>query len=221
MKSVNLLEFRLAKKVDDELSDTIYYECQFCNKIVSLDEDSRRMCEKVSGGSFFCPFCIRHGFSSKSNRDVFMLSFRGVIGYYYYAYYCHSNKNHMYLSQIRDLIETHAWTGLENPVFSYDPETFMWFVDFSRVGQGKRKLSLDDVLLTTEVILKCFGMDDLCGSSDFGGCFTKAIEEFYSNRHRPLHQKQLIPTLNGIGDLNDDETECIRHFTYNNLILRS
>ena len=155
MKSLNLLEFRLSKKVDDELSETICYECQFCNKIVSLDESFRQMCERISGDSFFCPFCIRHGFSARSNRDVLMLSFRGVIGYYYCAYYCYSNEMHMYLSQIRNLIETHAATGLENPVFSYDPDTFMWFVDFSRVGKGKRKVSLDDVILTVEAILGC------------------------------------------------------------------
>jgi hypothetical protein len=128
----------------------------------------------------------------------------------------------MYLSQIRDLIEIHAATGLENPVFSYDPDTFMWFVDFSKVGKGKRKLSLDDVLLTTETILECLNARlDPQSLENLMGRFKKAIVKFYKNRHRPIHQKQLIPTLKGIGNLKDEEIEWTRHFTYKNLILRS
>ena len=222
MKSTNLIKFSLTKKVG-ELSDTISYECQFCNKIVTLDEEYRRMCERISDNSFFCPFCIRHGFLSRSNCDVLMLSFRGLIGYYYHAYYCHdTQENRMYLSEIRDLIEIHATTGLENPVFSYDPDTFMWFVDFSKVGR-KKKLSLDDILLTVESILDCFEQNTHFESQDFRDQFTKSIKKFYTNRCRPPHQKQLIPTLKGIGDpkLTDEELEWIRYITSKDLLLRS
>ena len=199
MKPVNLLEFRLSKKVDDELSDTICYECQFCNKIIFLDENAHRMSDRLSGDSFFCSFCIRHGFSTKSNRDV-----------------------HMYISQIRDLIEVQAITGLDNPVFSYDPDTFMWFVDFTKVGRGKKKLSLEDVTTTIDSILDSLEVDIHITESDIlKDRFVESTKKFYSNRYRPINQKQLIPTLKDIAKLTKDEMAYTRNFTPDDLLLRS
>jgi hypothetical protein len=220
MKTTNLLKFRLTKKTDEELSDTICHECQFCGKLVHLDNTSHKMCERFSGDAFFCPFCIRHGFFAKSNRDVLMLSFRGIIGYYYCAYYCYDNK--IYLSQIRDLIENHSFTGLKNPVFSYDPETFMWFVDFSKVGQGKKKISLENILITIDSILDSLDIDvHLSDAEIIRNRFMNAVERFYTHRYRPKNQKQLIPSVKGTTNkLDEVDLNWTKRFTLKNLLIR-
>ena len=221
MKPTKLIEFRISKKNDGELSDTICYECQFCNKIVLLDDDTHRMCECITGKHyFFCHFCIRHGFTN--DPYILMLSFRGIIGHYYYNHYL---KNRMYLSQIHDMIEMHKITGLMNPVFSYDSETYMWFVDFSKVGLGKNQLILDDVLSTMEPILECFELDDYLGSNfdpkDIIDQLMEAANKFYTDRYLPPFQKQIIPTIQGIGDPKptDEEIELAQKFIAENLLL--
>jgi hypothetical protein len=84
-----------------------------------------------------------------------MLSLRSLIGYYYIQYY---QSKKMYLSELEDYIATHQRIGLLNPVFDYDPETFVWFIDFSRIGSSKRKIKVEEVLKTVVNMLACFNL---------------------------------------------------------------
>ena len=197
-----ILEVKLVpvkKNPDDkELADKIYYECMFCGKKVGLYPYQRGLCEKLSGPDFYCSFCLRNNFHTKNKHNILILSFRAVIGYYYTTFYVNARK--MYYSEIEDYINCHVKVGLENPVFSYDPETMLWFVDFSKIGKGNKKITINDVLKTIVNILACFNLNDNLGnnkSSVFFEKYKESIEKFYASRWRPEGKKALIPTLQG------------------------
>ena len=125
----------------------------------------------------------------------------------------------MYYAEIMEYVNTHAQVGLQNPVFYYDPETFIWFVDFSRVGRGKGKIRYEDVLKTLSNILVCFNLPLHMSNVRMAEVYEKyreAIDRFYSQRSRPFGKKLLVPTLAGCGiyenhqNFNVDDT---RNFT--------
>jgi hypothetical protein len=114
----------------------------------------------------------------------------------------------LWVNQIQQYVDKHERVGLKNPVFSYDPDTYLWFVDFTRVGKDSRKAPCDEVLNTAKTMLYCFGLDKVYGKSAFSGTwekFEKAIQLFYTHRQRPKGRRLLIPTLRGsIGYLEKD-----------------
>lgn len=209
-----------------ELSDQSLCTCCFCEKSTMLSFVSRRMCEKLSkGGQFFCQFCLRHGHNQKNARNTLILSFRSVIGHYYLTHYRKQGKiaKTMYLSQIEDFIKAHAEAGLTNPVFSYDPESYLWFVDFEKVGTGNRRQPIDGVKKTLISILACFNVVDNCPGLRMTALYKKyeeAIEIFYSQRNRPPDKKILSPTLIGCGVVETKECpyEKTREFSSADLI---
>ena len=162
---INILDVNLVpiekKSENGELADKIYYECMFCGKRVGLLPQQRNLCEKLSGEDFYCTFCLRNNFYNKNNKNILILSFRAIIGYYYHTFYLNTRK--MYYSQINDFITTHAEIGLNNPVFYYDWETMLWFIDFSKIGRGNKKIKIGDILQTLKDILICFNLDDNLG----------------------------------------------------------
>ena len=215
---VNLVPIE-KKPENGELAEKIYYECMFCGKRVGLLLHQRSLCEKLSGSEFYCVFCLRNGFYTKNNRHVLMLSFRSIFGYYYYWSYLNTQK--MYYSQIEDYINDHIKIGLENPVFSYDTESMFWFIDFSKVGRGNKKIKLQDVLKTVTDIITCLNLDGNLGQGKSDIIFDKfkeAIEKFYSARWRPKNKPALIPTLQGnmFTKTNFDET---RSFNQDKMML--
>ena len=222
---LNILDVNLVpvekKPENGELADKIYYECMFCGKRVGLYPEQRYICEKLSGEDFYCVFCLRNNFYTKNNRNILVLSFRAIVGYYYYNFYINNRK--MYFSQIEDYISMHVKAGLKNPIFYYDPETMLWFIDFSKVGRGSKKLKTGEVLKTIVSILACFNLDDNMSNNKSPVLFERykeAIEKFYTSRWRPEGKRILIPTLQGCENLFTKPSvfEDTRHFTHKRLV---
>jgi hypothetical protein len=212
------------KTTGNGLADCSFLECNSCGKLVTKSEDVRNLCSVLSGEqSFYCSFCLRHGLNTRNRRHVLPISFRSIIGFYYYAFYCNEdNHQKIWLSEIKDYLKIHEEVGLLNPVFNYDPETYLWFVDFSKVGHGNKKLELNDVLNTTTDILACFNLyhyvqGDL---NRFYSKYREGIERFYSQRSRPENRPELIPTLVNVKPQVRFDLEITRNFLPQKLISR-
>lgn len=196
----------LPKELDlptGELADKTFQSCNLCERQVGLYTAARRMAERLSGSSdsFYCPFCLRNRFNTKAGKDLLILSFKGIIGFYYEVLY--RNKGDLCYSQIKDYIQSHREAGLENPVFFYDDQSFNWFIDFSRIGRGNKKVRLSEVLQTVVSILSCFNMAQVVPGANLAKMFEKyqeAISKFCAHRYRPEGRRLLIPTLSGCAD---------------------
>jgi hypothetical protein len=186
-----------------ELSDKVIRKCCFCEKNCEMTVQ-HRLLEKLSGeDGYYCAFCLRHGFQTRASRDVLILSFRGIIGHFYQQNYLAAHGYHrMWVSEVEDYIEAHRRAGEVNPLFIYDPETLLWFVNFARVGTSKKKVPLEEVLKTVVNILFCFDLTRNAPGVSQSAVFAKykdAIENFYRKRYRPENRRMLIPTLAGCG----------------------
>lgn len=180
-----------------ELSNKIVEKCVFCQKPIVINACNSFVIKKLSGPErTFCPFCLRNGFYTKRNKHILVLSFRSLIASLYYQNYVQNRK--LWLSQIQEYIDAHESVGLKNPLFLYDPETYLWFIDFSRVGVGKKNLPVIEVHRTIVDILTCFNLEHFFGPSCYAEMFPKyrdAIDLFYEKRFRPKRRKMLIPTF--------------------------
>jgi hypothetical protein len=140
-------------------------------------------------------------------------------------HYCSPiGRRRLWLSDIEDMVSAHINVGLENPVFTYDPDTFLWFVDFTKVGQGKKKVALEAVVATISQIATCFDLTNFAskqGMHNLLEAFSRATEKFYTNRYRPDDRKMLIPTFSSIGEPlpKDYCVEEVRAFTAKKLVL--
>ena len=207
-----------------ELSDKVFRKCCFCDKNCESGSLSS-VIDKLSGpGNFYCPFCLRHDFHNRGNRDVLILSFRSIIGYFYLQNYvqAHAGKK-LWLTEIEDYIESHAQAGLVNPLFVYDPDTMLWFVNFSKVGNSKRKVPLAEVLKTVVSILATFNLSESAQGVSMAALYAKykdAIENFYRKRYRPENRRMLIPTLKDCGNVVEPKScslDKMRNFTLDDL----
>jgi hypothetical protein len=164
-----------------------------------MTASSRRFTEKLSGPDrFYCTFCLRHRFNQRDSRHILILSYRGIIGYYYQAFYAMSKKVNMTISEIWDYVNLHAKVGTQNPLFLYDPESFLWFIDFTRVGSSPRKMPIKDVLGSAAEILMSFALHENIKDIKPHKMYLKyeeAILKFYRQRSRPANMRILSPTL--------------------------
>ncbi len=106
----------------------------------------------------------------------------------------------MSLNELTECLELHVKTGLQNPLFRYDADTFCWFVDFSRVGDGKRQVPVESVLKTITHQLACFNMYDNVREASPLKLYQKyqqAVMEFHQHRARANGDKVFVPTLLG------------------------
>ena len=209
-----------------ELSEVVHRHCEFCQKEVEVYNGQRDTFERLSGaGRFFCTFCLRNGLYAKSNRHVLVMSYRSIIGFLYHELYVPPIRK-LYLAELEDMIQEHARVGLSNPCFRYDPETFLWFVDFGRVGQTPRKLRIEDVLRTTIDTLACFNLWETVPGLQlhaFYGKYKEALTSFYAKRYRPEGRKMLIPTFTNcghIGTIKPGILEKTRDFTRKHLVMK-
>jgi hypothetical protein len=207
----------IEENLNGELSERIFYECHFCNKKVGLLADQRKNAERLSGEQFYCNFCLQNSLHTKNNRHTLIMTFRGIIGYYHEILY-HAAKK-LYYSQVQDYIKAHWHTGLSNPLFRYDPDSYLWFVDFSRVGQGKKKIHVSEIHKTVINILACFNLAENIDHIRQSKLFEKykdAIDAFHEKRYRPENKKILCPTLTGCGGQCDNKNiphEELKNFT--------
>lgn len=150
----------------------------------------------------YCAFCLRNKFHTRLRKDVLILSFRGIAGWLYHFKYLSNLSGRMWLSELQDCIDVHQQVGLTNPSFSYDPETMLWFVNFSHIGDGKKQQGIEEVYKTIINILACFNLPINVPELDTSLLFNKyrkSIEEFYQKRQRPKNRYMLIPTFSGCG----------------------
>jgi hypothetical protein len=202
INSQNVTLTPIEQAANGELSEQIHLQCAFCEKTVGLYPSQRKLCEKLSGGNFYCGFCLRHGYNGKASRNILPLSFRAIAGYYYFEKYLYANHRHLWISEIQDYLYWHQVTGLQNPVFSYDPDSMLWFVDFNRVGRGRKKIRIVDVMKTIVNILVCFNLPEHIPAIKMPKLYQKyseAIDKFYTQRYRPEDRRLLVPTLAGCG----------------------
>jgi hypothetical protein len=189
-----------------ELSDVFIRHCSFCCKKCHSNDFNRSICERMSGDdSFYCAFCLRNGFNTKNRKDVLILSFRAIIGWLYYYKYVSVTAGKIWFTELEDSIEIHRRVGLTNPAFFYDPETFLWFVNFARIGSGRKRQPIEDIHKTVINILACFNLSMNVPSLDtteFFAKYRKSIDEFYEKRQRPKNKHMLIPTFSGCGVVN-------------------
>lgn len=187
------------KSQTDTLSDNAIYKCNFCQKNVSLIKEKKHIIEKLSGDGLYCSYCLSNNFQTKISKNTLILSFRAIFGYFYIHF--HKNLNKLYLSEIEDSIKKHLEIGIKNPIFRYDPESLLWFVDFSRVGKGKKRIALKEVINSVEEIITSFQPTcDLIYGYRQDKLFEKykiAIEKFYVERYRPIDKRILMPSLSG------------------------
>ena len=187
-----------------ELSDKVFRKCCFCEKNCEFLDNQSQIVDRLAGpGNFYCSFCLRHDLHTRINRDILILSFRSVIEYFYLLNYLlpHNGKK-LWISQIEDYIESHQKAGISNPLFLYDPDTMLWFINFSKIGTSKRKIPLQEVLKTITSILASFNLTQTTPGISTSAFYTKfkdAIESFYRKRYRPENRRMLIPTLANTG----------------------
>lgn len=207
--------------LEGEFSDTPVYECNFCQKMFPIPSAQQRFYSDFSE-EMYCTFCLRNGFDTKGNRHVLGLSFRSIFGHYYHVFY--KNKRKMWFSEIDDYIHSHIEIGLQNPLFLYDSESYLWFVDFLKVGQGKRKIPVEEVLTTIDNILNCFNLSEKIPGIQMAVLFEKykdAILKFHTQRKRPSDRRLLVPTLTGCGEPHQANPPDTRSFCPKKFILRS
>jgi hypothetical protein len=195
-------------------------KCNFCDKEVAVNPANIRYADRLSGpDKFFCNFCLRNRLNQKDSRHTLLLSFRGIIGYYYYSFY-HFTKPLMYITEIMDYIELHRQAGMQNPLFLYDHDSFMWFIDFTRVGQGRNKLPVEEILKTVTEILLTFSLQECVKDIRPYKLYAKyeeAIFKFYHQRSRPANMRVLSPTLKMTG-AGEYAPEKLARESYNSFV---
>lgn len=180
-------------------SSNVYCRCNFCSKDTIMTSSSRRLTDRLSGpGRFYCAFCLRNKFNQRDSRHTLIMSYRGIIGYYYYAFYMMSKNINMTINEIWDYVNLHIKIGTQNPLFAYDPESFLWFIDFNRVGVAARKMPIKDILCTVAEMLMAFALHENVKDIKPHKMYLKyeeAILKFYHQRTRPVNMRILSPTL--------------------------
>lgn len=175
-------------------------KCSFCGKESILYNETRTQHYLLSNnGKFYCGFCLKNNFNNKSSKNTLILSFRGIIAFYYYFLYrAPVGDPVLYHNDIKDYIALHVKIGNKNPVFLYDQESYCWFIDFNKIGNGNRKIKLKYVLHTVIEILASFNLYRYYPEFDGAELYKKyqeSILEFYKHRSRPVGKPILIPTL--------------------------
>jgi len=200
--------------------------CCFCEK-QSMFTDKMRSISHTMTGKLYCNFCLRNEFYRvRHSRHTLVMSFRGVIAYYYYSFHMAKSCS-MFMSEIESYITQHVRFGTQNPLFRYDPESYLWFVDFSKVGTKNRQVPLNGVLESVVDILASFNLYENvrdCSPAQFFGKYKEAITDFHHHHRRPPNQRILTPTLYGCGIPQETvanraiHANLLRNFTPGHLI---
>lgn len=175
---------------------SVYCYCGFCGVSSTLAKQETDLCKRLGGGTFYCPSCIRHGFHERG-KNVLILDFNKLINQLYADFY---KSRKIWQSQIHDLIKAQVREGRKNPAFFYDPQSQLWFIDFSKVGQSSRKIKLEEILDTMKSILDCLNLTQFYKNIKYDklwGRYEEAVTRFYECRFRPKGKFILSPSLKG------------------------
>ena len=178
----------------DEISDIFFRKCSFCTKLYQINPINFKILERVAGNRPRCPFCLRHNFKLKK-KHILVFSLRPIIAHIYYNHYWLSEKP-VEFSKIRRIISEHEAEGLKNPLLSYDPESYLWFADFSKIGD--KRVSVSEICFSIKSmvdVLKVETFEPDFNSLEFLSKFDQAILKFQKNRFRPKNSRILSPTL--------------------------
>ena len=195
---MNLNEVEIVKienQLGKQLADNFYSTCCFCKKTVNINSDNFYSCSNLSKEKFFCPFCLRNNFNYLE-KDICVFSFKGILAYYYYVFYKKKSTFNLYYSQIKNYIEIHQEVGLNNPVFYYDPQTFLWFINFDKIGKKTHKAPIEEVKKTANNIFDCLEVDRF-----FNSFATNKLRQEFENClisfNKQRNDKITIPLLEG------------------------
>ena len=204
----------------ENFGESTYRNCYFCEKPFQIDSKDIFSIQNLSKNKVFCTFCLRHNFNYRNNCNVLILSYRGIIGYYYLELY--KKRKEIWLNQLKEMIDLHMSVGINNSSFSYDSSTYLWFLDFNKIGKAQKKIDIDHVLATNKKIIQCFNLPKLTttfSEPDMCDKFEKSIKIFYQQRKRPKDRNILCPTLSGIINRHSCNFEKTRNFTPKKLAL--
>lgn len=210
---------------EESLSNTYYQICNFCDKSIKVTPVNESAIKRLSSKAAYCSFCLRNNYHFRSSQNVLMMSYRGILGFYYYRFYFAEPRT-MWVNQLQTMIDKQALVGLQHPAFNYDPTTFLWFIDFNKVGNNSTKATFDSVLNTVKSMFDLLDVDHNCKryfiqpSNALWEKFSKALMLFYQQRKRPKDRRMLIPTMHGLmPNINEDFFEETRYFCKSNMIL--
>lgn len=197
-----------------ELSDVLYRTCCFCDKIV-MGKPQDFTSSLALSKEFHCAFCLQRSFNLIDPKNVLILSYRSLIGYYYHSLYL-SNKISFY--ELNQRIENHVKIGTDHPLFNYDPSNYLWFINFSQVNDDQ--VPLPEILDICLKILLAFGLTDKISAETHDSVwkkYSKAIALFHTKRERPKNRRMLIPTLKSKAE-KDSFWNMTKNFTKSQLI---
>lgn len=198
-----------------KLADRVLSICSFCGRKDWIAPEKFQQHADLAHGKYHCAFCLRHGHHYKDARNILLLNFLGIIGYYYHNLYDVEPRK-MWLSQIARYVDLHESIGVKNPVFSYDRETGMWFINFNRVGKGKHEVSVEQIHATIREIVAIMEVDKRIVAGNEHQIIRKyveAIDLYYTQRQYPHDKLALSPTMKGCVQSNIKDFETTKNFS--------
>jgi hypothetical protein len=212
----------LSSPSSGELSEIFIHFCEFCFKKCSNEDQNYNICKKLSGDDVhFCEFCLRNNFQRRKKNNILILTFKTIIAWYYYQNYLSNYGSKMWFHDIIDYIEKHKFVGLKNPLFVYDEQTMLWFIDFNRIGVDGNKINFSEIKKTVVEILSVFDLEKNVKSLNVGkfiSKYKKCIDKFYKIKEIPNGKMILDPTFNDCfdGDFKIS-TEKLKNFSFINM----
>lgn len=206
-------------KPDDKIiMDNFETICAICQTPIKYNLKKNPIHYHLSKEQHTCIFCTKHQFI-KRKQHILVLSFRAIIAYYYQFIYCKnfSNYHHLSLYEIHKIIKNHYKTGIQNPLFYYEQENMLWFIDFSHITT---KDAYNITLGHVKKIYNQMRVKTLVGPQVYKEMwekYRKAIDEFYKTRNRPEDRKLLIPTFYDVIS-KSNQIYNTRNFRFSSLI---
>lgn len=197
------LEIELVKPKELSTNLKTYRKCNFCEQEILVQSNQALEYMNPPGG-FYCAFCLRNHLHTRRSRDIMMLSFRAIFGFFYYELFLLPKQPYMYISEIYEHINFHVEIGNRNPVFTYNELTCCWALDFNRIGHSKKKVPVKVVLRTICEILAGLNLTYNVRDIKLTPLYEKyeeAVTKFYQKRYRPDKMRLCIPTLKGCGNI--------------------
>lgn len=133
-------------------------ECNFCHKIFDSSKNAAKFNEFLCNKEKYCRHCMRNRYyQPEISKNIVILTYRALIGYTFYSFI--SNKNQIYINDVREMIQDHVNVAFLNPLFNYDAETYNWFIDMNPVIS--KKIDIGFVGRTIATQLSALGVGEI------------------------------------------------------------